>query len=244
MKAFVPADAITPANIGLTRQPAQAAPLRITGHGSRAVEHFVGRLLRVQQLHQKQSESRDRIAVRSLQPIELTAIGQPWKRFSQVIRCIAVKRSFARKLHPLSKQGQRDHLTLAELRQRAGFGFLWLIFRLVKIVHHDVQCGYEGIQIDLKLAPFLTNWFDKLTVRSGSLLFNLFLIHTKRLSTPSASKKTTSRAGTFNKSRELFHFLVGDQDLTPPLFLAHLDVEYVCLADGIEGDVHLVSVGK
>ncbi len=53
MEAFVPADAITPADIRLTRQPAQAAPFRITGHGSRAVEHFIGRLLRVQKLHQK-----------------------------------------------------------------------------------------------------------------------------------------------------------------------------------------------
>src|SRR5258708_36028401 len=80
------------------------------------------------------------------------------------------------KLHPLSKQGQRDYLTPAQRCLRAWFWPLWLSFRLEKIVYHDVQCCYEGIQIDLKLAPFLTNWFDKLTLRPGFLLYQVLSI--------------------------------------------------------------------
>src|SRR6266446_327957 len=181
VEAFVPPDAITPADICLTRQPAQAAPLRITGHHSHAVQDFIGRLLPVQKLHQEQRKGGDRISIGSLQSIELAPMGQLRERFSQMMLRIAIKRSFAGKLHPLPKQGQRDHLTSAQRCLRTWFGSLWLVFRLAKIVYHDVQCCYEGIQIDHQRAPFLTNWFSKLTVRPGSLLFNPFLIHTKRL---------------------------------------------------------------
>src|SRR5260221_637412 len=176
MEAFVPADAITPANIRLTRQPAQATPLRITGHGSRAIEHFIGRALRLQKLHQEQCKGRDRISVFSLQPIELAAIWQLRKRFSQVMVRIAVKGSFALKLHPLSKQGQRDHLTSAQRPLRAWSWHLWLKLRPAKIIYHDVQCNQEHIQIDHQRAPFLVNWFDKLTIRSGSLPFQVLSI--------------------------------------------------------------------
>jgi hypothetical protein len=114
MKAFIPADASTPAHICLTGQPAQTAPLRVTSHGSGAVEHFIGRLLRSQHLDHKQSKGRDLVAVTSLQPIELAAIWQLRKRFSQVVLRIPVKRSFAGKLHPLSEQGQCSHLVSAQ----------------------------------------------------------------------------------------------------------------------------------
>ena len=113
MEAFIPADAITPPDICLTSQPAQSAPLRITGHRSRAVEYFIGRVLRLQKLHQKQGEGGNCIPVGSLQPMALATIRQLRKRLSQVLVCIAGKRSLALKLHPLSKQRQRDHLTSA-----------------------------------------------------------------------------------------------------------------------------------
>jgi hypothetical protein len=48
--------------------------------------------------------------------------------------------------------------------------------RLAKIIDHDVQCSQDGIQIDLKLAPFLTNWFDLLTVRPGYRSFQVLSI--------------------------------------------------------------------
>src|SRR5260221_7754740 len=176
MEAFIPADAITPPDICLTSQPAQSAPLRITGHRSCAVEYFIGRVLRLQKLHQKQGEGGNCIPVGSLQPIELATIRQLRKRLSQVLVCIAGKRSLALKLHPLSKQRQRDHLTSAQRRLGAWSWPLWLKFRLAKIVYHNVQCSQEGIQIQHQRAPFLTNCFDKLTVRSGSLLFQVLSI--------------------------------------------------------------------
>src|SRR5205807_2497925 len=44
--------------------------------------------------YHKQGKGRDRVAVASLQPIELAPIRQLRKRFSQVMRCIPVKRPF------------------------------------------------------------------------------------------------------------------------------------------------------
>lgn len=157
MEPFVPADAITPADIRLTRQPALAASLRIASHRSRAVEHLIGSLLRLQKLHRKQGKGGDRISLASQQPIELAAIRQLRKRFLQVMLCIAIKCSFTGKLHPLAKQCQRDHLTSAELRLWSGFGPLWLKLPLAKIINHNVQCSQECVQIDHQRAPFLTN---------------------------------------------------------------------------------------
>jgi hypothetical protein len=94
MEAFVPPNALTPADICLTSQPAGAAPFRIAGDGGSAIEDFIGTALGLQQLNQIQGESRDRIAVRSLQAIELAAIGHLRKRFSQVMLGIPVKRAF------------------------------------------------------------------------------------------------------------------------------------------------------
>ena len=48
--------------------------------------------------------------------------------------------------------------------------------RLAKIIGHNVQCSQEGIQIHHQLAPFLENWFDKLTVRPGYLAFQVLSI--------------------------------------------------------------------
>jgi hypothetical protein len=181
VEAFVPAQAITPADICLTRQPAGPASFRIAGDSSGAIEDFVGTSLSLQQLDRKQGESRDRIPVHSLQSSELAAVRQLRKRFLQMPLSIAVKGSFTGKLHPLSKQGQRGHLASGERCQRTWFGLLRFKFRLEKIVHHHVQCSQEGIQIHQQRAPFLMNWFDKLTLWAGSLLFKCFLFHTKCL---------------------------------------------------------------
>ncbi len=132
MEAFVPAKAITPADICLTSQPAGAAPFRIACDCGGAIEDFVATSLGLQLLDQKQGESRDHITMGSLQSIELAAIRQLRKHFWQVMLGIPIKCSFTGKMHPLSKQCQRDHLTSAQRCQRAWFGLLWLKFRLAK----------------------------------------------------------------------------------------------------------------
>src|SRR5437879_4733741 len=141
---------------------APSEPVQSTAANLSRCDHRLGPLLPVQKLHQEQRKGGDRISIGSLQSIELAPMGQLRERFSQMMLRIAIKRSFAGKLHPLPKQGQRDHLTSAQRCLRTWFGSLWLVFRLAKIVYHDVQCCYEGIQIDHQRAPFLTNWFSKL----------------------------------------------------------------------------------
>src|SRR5260370_83489 len=49
MKAFIPAEAITPANISLTCQPAQAAPLAITRDRRSTIHHLIPALLPIHQ---------------------------------------------------------------------------------------------------------------------------------------------------------------------------------------------------
>jgi hypothetical protein len=95
MAAFVPAQAIPPADICLTRQPAPAASFRIAGDCGSALEHLAGTSLGLQQLDQPQGKSRDGVMVGALQPIELAAVGQMRKRGAQVMPRIPVKRSFA-----------------------------------------------------------------------------------------------------------------------------------------------------
>jgi hypothetical protein len=94
MEAFGPANAITPADICLSSQPAGAAPFGIACDCGGAIEDFEATALGLQQQDQKQGESRDRIPVGSLQPIELAAMRQLRKRFWQVMLSISVKRSF------------------------------------------------------------------------------------------------------------------------------------------------------
>jgi hypothetical protein len=79
--------------------------------------------------------------------IELTAIRQRRKSRSQVVLGIAVKGSFAWKLRPLSKQGQRHDFTARQCGCWAWMtGFIDLV-RLAKIIDHNVQYRYKGVHI-------------------------------------------------------------------------------------------------
>jgi hypothetical protein len=113
-----------------------------------------------------------------LHPSEWAAIGHVWKRVSQVMLCRAIKGSFTRKLHPLSTQGQGNHLASAQNACSSGLGFSgsnfdWQTSSIM--TYHVVLKVSRSI-----ISEFL--WFGLLTVRSGTLLFNPFLFYTKRLS--------------------------------------------------------------
>jgi hypothetical protein len=96
----------------------------------------------------------DGITMLSHESIELASIWQAWKRRSQVMLPIAVKRSFALKLHPLSKERQSDHLVSLQRSQRSRFLLLLRKCRLAKIIHHDVQCLQECIQVHQEPSSF------------------------------------------------------------------------------------------
>jgi hypothetical protein len=176
MKAFVPANPITPANIRLTCQPPQTTSFGIASDSGCAIQHLVEALLGLQEVDQVQAKRGDLIAVRSHEPIELTAIRQARERCSQTLLRITVKSPFTWKLHPLSKQCQGDHLTSIQRSYRSGFLLPLSKSRLAKIIHYDVQCRQERIQLYHQRAPFLMNWFDKLTVRPGYLSFQVLSI--------------------------------------------------------------------
>jgi hypothetical protein len=176
MKAFIPAEAIAPADICLPSQPAGATAFGIAGHCRGTIQDFIAALLGLQVVNEKQAERCDRIAMLAQEPIELPASRQCRKRGSQLLLHVAVKGPFTGELHPLPKEGQRDHLTAMQGRPWPWGMLAPRQTRLAKIIGHDVQCSQEGIQIDLKLAPFLGNWFDKLTVISGYLAFQLLSI--------------------------------------------------------------------
>src|SRR6266516_3081263 len=176
VEPFIPADAIAPANVGLPGQPAGATAFGITGHRWGTIQDFIETLLGMQKQDQIQPERRDSIPLLAQEPIELAAIRQLRKGRSQMMLCIAIKGPFAGKLDPLAKQRQGDHLASLQRSQRPRFLRLLSKQGLAKIIYHHVQCSQERIQIDHQRAPFLTNWFVKLTVRPGSRSFQVLSI--------------------------------------------------------------------
>jgi hypothetical protein len=74
MEAFVPANAITPADICLTGQPAQAASFGFAGNSGCTIQHLLETLVGVHQFNQIQAKGRDCITMLPHQPVELCSI--------------------------------------------------------------------------------------------------------------------------------------------------------------------------
>src|SRR2546430_3001506 len=96
VEAFIPPNAITPANISLACQPSRASPLGISCHGCCTIKHFIVTLLGLHEVNQVQTEGDNRITMSSHESIELASIRQLWKGGSQVMLRIAVKGSLTR----------------------------------------------------------------------------------------------------------------------------------------------------
>jgi hypothetical protein len=189
MKARVAAKAIAPATIRLPSQPAQAASFGIAGESGGPIEDLIEARLGLHAFNQMQAKGRDRLMMLPHESVELRAIRQVCKGGSQILLSRAVKGSFARKLHPLSKHGQRNHLAALQASLRTRSVFLMRLLRLATIIDHHVQCSQEGIHLDHQLAPFQGIWFDQLTVRGGYLAFQLLSISHQ------AFKKAVPRQG-------------------------------------------------
>ncbi len=102
MKAFVPP------NVRLPCQSAQATSFGIAGHSGSTIKHLIEALLGTQAFNQVQAKGGGRVAMLPQEPLKLRTIRQLRKSRSQMLLGIAVKSSFAGKLHPLPKYGQRD----------------------------------------------------------------------------------------------------------------------------------------
>ena len=154
MEALIPANAIAPADVGLSGQPSRATPLGIARGDARTVQRLVQTMLRFHLVHQEQTEGHDHIAMLLRHSIELLTVGQGWERRSQVAQCIAVVGAFARKLRPLSKHRQRYHLATRQRGLRTGTMFFMEAYGLAKVIDHHVQCSQKGIKVHHQRAPF------------------------------------------------------------------------------------------
>src|SRR6266700_7879167 len=154
MEALIPANAVAPADIGLSRQPAGATPLGIARGNARTVQGFIQAALCLQVLNQVQTEGHDDIALLPLQPIELLALRQRRKRWAQVAHRIAVEGAFTGKLRPLAKHGQRHYLATRQRRRWSRTMFLSKAGRLAKIIDQHVPCSQKGILVHHQRAPF------------------------------------------------------------------------------------------
>lgn len=156
MKPFIPANAVTPANIGLACQPAAAAPLGIACRNARTVQRFIQAALRLHVLNQEQTERHDDVAIVALQAIELFAIGQGRKGRLQVTLRIAVEGAFTGKLPLLAKHRQRHDFATRERCLGSRSMFHIEAVRLAKIINHHVQCCQKGILIYHRELLFLS----------------------------------------------------------------------------------------
>jgi hypothetical protein len=102
----------------LTSQPAQAAAFGIACDSGGTIEHLIEALLGLHAFNQMRAKGRDRLMMLPHESVELRAIRQVWKGGSQMLLSRAVKGSFAGKLHPLAKHGQRDDLAALQASQR------------------------------------------------------------------------------------------------------------------------------
>src|SRR6266581_9678254 len=154
MEALIPANAVAPADIGLSGQPSRAASLGIARGNARTVERFIQTALCLHLVNQRQTEGHDDITLLALQPIELLALRQGRERRSQVAQRVAVEGTFAGKLRPLAKHGQRHHLATRQRGRWSRTMFLSKALRLAKIIDHHVQCSQKGILVHHQRAPF------------------------------------------------------------------------------------------
>jgi hypothetical protein len=111
MDAFIPAQAVAPANIGQPRQPARATTLGIPGRDPGAIEGFIGTALGRQGPDKMQKKGDQGGVLPTDLPIVLLPRGQRRKGGPEMTLGIAIKASLTTKTLPLPEQGQGDDLT-------------------------------------------------------------------------------------------------------------------------------------
>src|SRR5512143_4179513 len=118
MKALMPAQAVTPTNIGQSRQPPPPPALGIARGRRRGVKRLESTALRLEQRDQIQKALHQRVHMPAQQAVELAAGRHGRKCPTQMALRIAIKTALTAKRPPLAKNRQRQHLTA---RQRGGW---------------------------------------------------------------------------------------------------------------------------
>src|SRR5262245_25543144 len=154
VETIVPAQAVRPAGVGDTVEPARSRALVVAYRHTHTVEHLVGLLSTAQQGDQALADHDNAVVGIANEPVELRAIGQARKRLTQMLEGITDKRSFTDKLLPLGHQGQRDNFAVGQT-------WLWARpqwsgrLRFDRIIDQHVQSGQKGVEIQHGCAPFL-----------------------------------------------------------------------------------------
>src|SRR5215217_7607037 len=172
-EAFVPSDAVGPADVGISCKPAIPTTLGIQNGHRRAVEGLAKTFAVAHRLCcQIQSHLFDEPYLRTHQPIELGTIGQSGKSTPQLGLGITVEVPLAGEAPPTSEDGQSNDLALGEGCFRTGSSF-WAP-AVAEIVDHDVEYGEEGVHIEHRSsAPFPSGMGGKSTLKCGHLPLNL-----------------------------------------------------------------------
>src|SRR5512139_2161813 len=103
MKALIPAQAVTPTNIGQSGQPAPPSALGIAGGHRRGVNRLEGATLCPEQRDQIQKTFHQRVHMPAQQAVELATGWQGWKRPRQLVLRIAIKTALTAKRLPLAE---------------------------------------------------------------------------------------------------------------------------------------------
>jgi hypothetical protein len=114
VEAFVPAQAVPPADIGQAGQPAGTPTFGLPRWDRRGVQSCIEPPATVQEVHQVQEARHNSLMVTAPQAIELGARRQRGESRAQVALCRAVERPFAWEAGPLLKEAEGDHRTPAE----------------------------------------------------------------------------------------------------------------------------------
>ena len=106
-------------------------------------------------VRQMQGYLLDEIGVAAHQPIELRAVRQGREGIAQTAARVTVEIPFAGETGPSGEDGEGDDLTGAH----GCIGSRRLSFSragLAKVVHHDVECGEEGVHVEHEESQFLS----------------------------------------------------------------------------------------
>src|SRR5262245_16846439 len=154
MESFIPAQSVTPTDIGQPRQPSGPPTFGIPRGNARTVQCFIRTALAGQKLDQKQTTGYQRVMMLAHLPMKLLPGRQLRKGHPQVVLRIAVKPPLAPKALPWPEDCQCQYLTATEGSRGARLA-LDRQGGLAEIIHHHVKSSQEGVSIDHSVAPIL-----------------------------------------------------------------------------------------
>ena len=146
VKAFIPAQAVAPANISLSGQPVGTPAFRVPCGNAGTVQHFVEAVPFLQQAGQTAEESRQGSVAAPGQPVELAAPWQGGESWPQAAGGVTVEVPFAAEACPLAEDDQGDYLALSQRSLEAGSGAV-LGLAFAKVISHHIQYREEGVRI-------------------------------------------------------------------------------------------------